>query len=285
MLHRELRRIERETPFVTVKHLSAKQIRAAKIPLPPIAEQRRIALILNQADALRAKRRNQTSQLDQLVYGLFNKLAPPRGEQSWPRIPLTSAYWFQEGPGVRNWQFVHVGVKLLNVGNIKKDGTLDVDNTARFISNEEAAGKYNHFLVDPGDLLVASSGISFDSDGLLRTRGAFADATHLPLCMNTSTIRFKAIQGKSDLRFLSLWLNGLEFREQITKRVTGSAQQNFGPTHLKTLEISLPPLGIQATFASSVREINQGRLASLHASVELDALFASLQHRAFLGEL
>src|SRR5262249_9793824 len=66
-LPRALKEIEDLTPFVTVKHLSVKDIRGIVIPLPSIEEQRRIAEILDKADALRAKRRVAFAQLDELT--------------------------------------------------------------------------------------------------------------------------------------------------------------------------------------------------------------------------
>ena len=94
----------------------------------------------------------------------------------WPTLPLADAYWFQEGPGVRKWQFRNNGIKLLNVANITKQGVLDLSKTDRYLGEEEVADKYSHFLIDEGDLVIASSGISFDEDGLLRTRGAFVES-------------------------------------------------------------------------------------------------------------
>ncbi len=165
-------------------------------------------------------------------------------------LNFSDAYWFQEGPGVRKWQFTTSGIKLLNVANITTDGTIDLTKTDRCLSEAEVEQKYKHFLADAGDLVIASSGISFDSDGFLRTRGAFVEQRHLPLCMNTSTIRFKAEKGISDLHFLKFWLDSFEFREQITRLVTGSAQQNFGPSHLKQLSISLPPIAEQKRISA-----------------------------------
>ena len=59
---------------------------------------------------------------------------------------------------VRNYQYTKTGVKLLNVGNFVNN-VLELDNTDRYISEEEAYGKYEHFLVDERDLLIACSGI------------------------------------------------------------------------------------------------------------------------------
>ena len=190
----------------------------------------------------------------------------------WPCLPLSEAFWFQEGPGVRKWQFTHSGIKLLNVGNIEKEGTLNLAKTDRHLSEEEVANKYSHFLVDAGDLVIASSGISFDDDGFLRTRGAFVEKHQLPLCLNTSTIRFKAIEGVSDLCFLRFWLNGHEFRSQITKLVTGTAQQNFGPSHLKAIKITLPPLKEQRRIADVLIRAEELRSKRREAIAQLNTL-------------
>ena len=58
---------------------------------------------------------------------------------------LSEVAFFQEGPGVRKFQFRNEGVKLLNVGNINR-GVLDTSTTKLYISEDEAYGKYKHFL-------------------------------------------------------------------------------------------------------------------------------------------
>ena len=192
------------------------------------------------------------------------------------KVSLDEIFWFQEGPGVRNWQFQKEGIKLLNVANIEKNGQLNLAKTDRHLAPDEANGKYAHFLLDEGDLVIASSGISFDTDGMLRTRGAFVEREHLPLCLNTSTIRFKPKDGRSDLKFLRHWLDGSEFRGQITKLVTGSAQQNFGPTHLKALRISVPPLEEQRRIAAILDQAETLRTQRRTALALLDSLTQSL---------
>ena len=265
-----------------IRRIILSDLKKVEFPLPPLDEQRRIAAILDQLDALRSMRLNIITALDDLVRSMFSEAS---GAGQFTVMPLPDAYWFQEGPGIRKWQFTDTGVKLLNVGNITVDGRLDLSKTERHVSADEANGRYKHFLVDPGDLVIASSGISFDSDGLLRTRGAFVDDVDLPLCMNTSTIRFKAKTGLSDLTYLRSWLNSAEFRSQISRLVTGSAQLNFGPSHLKQMQITLPPVSIQERFAQQVGAIERHRTRCLEMLTQSDQMTASIQSDAFSGSI
>lgn len=269
----------------TIKGITRDVVASIEMVLPSLEKQRRIAALLDKADSLRTKRRAALAQLDRLAQSIFQD-AMQRAERNGCVVitKFEDVFWFQEGPGVRKWQFTDSGVKLLNVGNIEKSGVLDLNKTGRHISLDEAKEKYRHFMCDVGDLVIASSGISIQDDGLLSTRGAFIKAHHLPLCMNTSTIRFKT-KGESSLVFLHAWLSSLEFRSQMTKLVTGSAQLNFGPSHLRELRISLPSKELQDDVTAALRSLQTGRAAYEQVCQMTAALFHSLQSRAFAGEL
>lgn len=160
----------------------------------------------------------------------------------WSIEELPNLVFFQEGPGVRNNQYTDSGVKLLNVANLK-DGNVYLDNTDRYISEEEAYGKYSHFLVDEGDLIIASSGIKVE---YFDKKMGFAKKEHLPLCMNTSTIRFKTLDDNIlDIEYFAYFLKTNYFKKQISRLITGSAQLNFGPSHLKQIKVILPPIETQ----------------------------------------
>lgn len=164
----------------------------------------------------------------------------------WEMVPIPDVVFFQEGPGVRNTQYTTTGIKLLNVANLQ-DGKIDLSKSDRYISEYEAHGKYKHFLVDEGDLIIASSGIQVD---YFEKKMGFINASHLPLCMNTSTIRFKSLNDdKLSIRFFMYCLKTLQFKGQLKRLITGSAQLNFGPSHIKKMEIPLPPLHIQRQIA------------------------------------
>ena len=151
-------------------------------------------------------------------------------------INISDVLWFQEGPGVRNTQYTTDGVKLLNVTNLI-NGNVDTTNTNRYISKEEAYGKYKHFLADEGDLVIASSGIKVE---YFDKKMGFIRKEQLPLCMNTSTIRFKVTDEKRlSIRYFMYYLKSNHFKEQLGQQITGSAQLNFGQSHLKKMVFQL----------------------------------------------
>lgn len=163
----------------------------------------------------------------------------------WKKLKIAKKLFFQEGPGVRKWQFTDKGIKLLNVGNINL-GQVDLSATDKHLSTEEATGKYAHFLVDEGDLLIACSGIVVDN---FHNKIAFAKKEHLPLCLNTSTMRFKALEDDVDLNYFKYFLQTVHFTSQLQKLITGSAQLNFGPSHIKKIDFLLPPIKTQKQIA------------------------------------
>lgn len=202
-------------------------------------------------------------------------------QNNWKLKKLDKVTFFQEGPGVRNHQYATNGVKLLNVANLF-EGQLDISRSNRFISEEEAYGKYSHFLVDEGDLIIACSGIKVD---YFHKKMGFAKKEHLPLCMNTSTMRFKTLdENILDLQYLAYFLKSNFFKNQIQKLITGSAQLNFGPSHIKKIDILIPPLQTQ----KKIVEVLDKAQALIDARIEqislMDELIQSVFYEMFGDE-
>lgn len=169
------------------------------------------------------------------------------------KVLFTDVVWFQEGPGIRLNQYTSTGIKLLNVSNLI-NGKIDLSTSDRYISKEEAYGKYKHFLVDENDFIIASSGIKVD---YFEKKMGFVPKKDLPLCMNTSTIRFKSLNKTIlDIRYFMYFLKSNEFKRQLNKQITGSAQLNFGPSHLKKMFIPLIPLLEQKKIVNILDKIN-----------------------------
>lgn len=145
-------------------------------------------------------------------------------------VRLEDFAFYQEGPGIRNWQYVDSdGVKFINIRCIN-DNDMQLED-ANMISREEAYGIYKHFMVQEDDILVSTSGTL--------GRLAIARKEHLPLCMNTSVIRFRPLI-KKNYPYLFCFLMSDEFKNLIISMANGSAQLNFGPTHIKKINLFLP---------------------------------------------
>jgi len=164
----------------------------------------------------------------------------------WRVVSLPDYVFFQEGPGLRKWQWTTDGMKVINVTNILSDGSVDVNNTGRYISLDEFRSKYSHFSVEDDDIVVASSGNTYGKVGRINSR-------HLPIMMNTSVIRFHPRDPEIvHPGFLYAFIRSPLFRDQIETYVIGSAQPNFGPYHLKRMSIPVPPFRIQRRVADII---------------------------------
>lgn len=214
-----------------------KTVSQTTIPLPPtLIEQRAIATALTDVD-------NLISALDRLInkkkaikQGAMQELLTGKRrlegfEGEWEERSLPEVCWFQEGPGLRNWQFTKDGMKVINVTNLE-NGYLNLERTDRHISKEEFERMYKHFEIDNGDIVMASSGNSYGKVSIVREQD-------LPLVMNTSVIRFKALKAL-DYYYLLTFLKSKYFKDQIDLLITGGAQPNFGPFHLRKVTISVP---------------------------------------------
>lgn len=151
-------------------------------------------------------------------------------------VKLNDYVYFQEGPGIRNSQNTSEGVRFLNI-RCFVDGRLDTASMKK-VSENEAYGKYKHFLLDVGDYVVSSSG----------TLGRIAEVypEDIPVMLNTSTIRFRPIKNEFlDRLYLRYFLESEVFQQQVKSLATGSVQLNYGPSHLAFVEMPLPPIKSQ----------------------------------------
>lgn len=242
-----------------------------KVPVPPLPEQRKIAKILSTWDKaistterlIDNSKQQKKALMQQLLTGKRRLINRERKSSStrkgyakaklgelpddWDVCLLSKFYWYQEGPGVRKHQFTDSGVKLFNGTNIQ-NARINLSNTKTHISSKEAEGPYNHFLADEGDLVIACSGISVEK---FDEKIAFIKKEHLPLCMNTSTMRFKVKEGTNAcLIFLQYFMMSPLFKNQIRRQITGSAQLNFGPSHVGKCFIAMPSLTEQKKIST-----------------------------------
>lgn len=166
--------------------------------------------------------------------------------KSWIKIPLKDCVYFQEGPGLRKWQFGESGIPFLNIRTLN-NGRID-KSKCQFVLIEEFEGKYEHFLLNEGDIIVSSSG----TIGKL----AVVKSEDLPLMLNTSVIRYRTLFAEHlSQSFLKFYLQSHHFFKQINSSKTGSAIENYGPSHLKEMSILIPPFNEQRRIVAKLEKL------------------------------
>lgn len=164
---------------------------------------------------------------------------------NWQTKKLSDVCFFQEGPGIRKYEYKKNGYPIINVRCVQ-DGYIDLSN-AQAVDPKFIKEKWAHFQVEEGDILFTTSGTI--------GRTAMATKDDLPLLMNTSVVRFKSLDEKElDRYFLAWLLRSPKFIEEVKSYSSGTAQKNVGPTHLKLISISYPPLSEQKRIVKILDE-------------------------------
>lgn len=270
-------------------NLSLQQVSDFKLYKPPLPEQKKIASILTAVDEVIENTQKQIDKLQDLKKATMNELLTKGidhtefkdselGEipEGWNRLPLKKICFFQEGPGLRNWQYRKKGVRFINIRCIK-NGDIDA-SIAQHLSVEEVEEKYQHFLLDEGDYVLSSSG-TIGRLALVRKR-------HLPLLLNTSVIRFRSLDNsRLDSLYLRHFLQSSQFFNKISEQSQGSAQVNFGPTHLNLLYVIIPPLPEQKKIASILTSVDEVIEDSQKQVKKLQSLKKSLMQDLLTGKV
>lgn len=268
------------TPFVTgttrgkLTKAGASEI---VIPCPPLAEQRRIAKVLDQAEELKAKRRAALAQLDILTQAIFLDLFgdPATNPKGWPISKISdllesASYGTSEKAGTTG-EF-----PVLRMNNITRTGEINLTDL-KFM--HLPTNKRERYLVRAGDVLFnrTNSAELVGKSAIYRDKRQMAYAGYL--------VRLRT-DDKNDPEYLSAFLNTSYAKKMLRgmcKSIIGMA--NINATEVQAMKIAHPPTPLQREFARRVAAIDKLKAAHRTSLVEFDTLFAALQHRAFRGEL
>lgn len=277
---------ERRAAGATVKNLNIELVKGVDVLLPPLPEQRRIAEVLDRAEALRAKRRTALAELDSLTQSIFLDMFgdPVSNPKGWPTEELGELVSeFRYGTSNKSQTQGKPALRIPNVIG----GRIDFSDL-KVVPVESA--DFERLRLRDGDLLfVRTNGnpdfvgrcAVFDSD-VARTSG-FADNEFI---FASYLIRARFSADAITPVFLREYLLGAEGRRQLRSRSKTSAGQfNINTENLGAIPVPLPPVLLQREFARRVQAVEKLKAAQRASLAEMDALFATLQHRAFRGEL
>ncbi len=254
-----------------------------QLPLPPLAEQKRIARILDQADALRARRREAIAQIDTFLQAVFlDMFGDPSGE-AWA-FRTVEDIARQERGAVRTGpfgsqllhsEFVDAGIAVIGIDNVVSNEFRN--GQTRFIT-EEKYKKLRRYTVHPGDVLITIMGTCGRCAIVPRDIGVAINTKHL-CCITLN----QEICLPSFLH--SYFLRHPMARRYLNRQAKGAIMSGLNMGIIKRLPVPIPPLQLQRRFAAIVESVEAQKTHMRAHLAELDTLFASLQSRAFRGEL
>lgn len=255
-------------------------VKAHRVLLPPLVEQRRIAEILDRADGMRAKRRQGLAQLDSLTQsiflGLFGNLDPKATR--WPMVTFSKIIRETRLGLVRGATAIgqSLSVPYVRMNAIARTGQLDLTNVMRTDATDDEIHEYS---LSPGDFLFNTR----NSRELVGKTALFrASGTYL---FNNNILRIRFIEGVEPEFVAAAFQTPFVQRELESRKAGTTSVFAIYYKDLSTLPLPLPPTTLQQEFARCVAQINKLRESVVLSGAELDVLFTSLQYRAFRREL
>ena len=258
-----------------ISNLNVDRCRRLCLPLPSLPEQRRIAAILDKADALQAKRRAALAHLDTFTQSIFLDMFgdPATNPKGWPYSRLGDVTDFYAGstlPAGDAFDGQADGYFLLKVSDMNLAG------------NEVYLESCQQWSAEPG----AASSTCPAASIVIPKRGGAIGTNKKRIAVRPSVLdpNLMAIWPRPDLielSFLYSWLLRLDL-DSIT---SGSSVPQLNKRDLDPLSIPVPPLEAQREFSRKFGAMEGVIMLHDRALSVCDTLFAALQHGAFQGEL
>ena len=266
----------------TFLQVTKEDICSLEITLPPLAEQRRIASILDQADELRQKRQQAIEKLDQLLQATFIDMFgdPVSNPKGWDLVRVGEVVnEFIGGKNIECPDESDSDYKILKVSAV----------TSKVYKPHESKFAPNTFepnplaIVEKGDLLFSRANTTE-----LVAATAYVWETPENIVLPDKLWKF-SISDESKVNKLYLWdlFKNIEFRNELSKLSSGTSgsMKNISKGKLNELKMPLPPKELQDKFAEFSTKLWVQIKTFQQSSDSLDSLFNSLQNQAFNGTL
>lgn len=247
-----------------------------EIPLPPLPEQKRIAAILDKADAIRRKRQQAIQLADDFLRAVFLDMFgdPVTNSKGLRVVPLISICEKVTDGTHQSPKWESSGVPFLFISNIV-DGKINYD-TNKFISDETFAELTRTTLIEKGDILYT-------------TVGSYGNVAVVPgdrdFCFQRHIAHIKPSRQMVDPQFLAGMLSSSVVRQQADRLVRGVAQKTLNLRELKEIKVFDLPMEDQENYLRIIDPINKVAERQLFSGRELDKKFNALSQKAFLGQL
>ena len=273
-----LKRIEEKTPFVTVKHLSAKELNKIEIPILPLEEQRKIAETLSKVDELIAFRDRQLAKLDELVKARFVEMFgnPIENTMNWPKKLLrdiTTKIGSGATPKGGRESYPNAGVSLIRSMNVY-DGQFLYKDLAHL--TDEQATQLNGVTVEAEDVLVNITGASV-------ARSCVVPKDVLPARVNQHVAIVRCNRELLNPIFTNKMFINNEFKKALLSigESGGATRQAITKKQLEELSVVVPPLSIQNEFFTFSECVDQQKQTVQQSLDKLELMKKALMQEYF----
>ncbi len=266
-----LKAIEEKTPFVTVKHLSARELNKIVVPVPTKDEQKRIADILQKVDALITARREQLAKLDELVKSRFNELF---GDGNFSSALFGDACVFlrngasiKQTKGAGGYPITRIETLANDVFNVDRLGYADITDLE----------KYQSYVLQTGDILISH----INSVAYLGRAVQYRGQLDSPIIhgMNLLCARITDSYNPTYIEWFFKTPMAKTYIASITKKAVNQA--SITTSDLKKMSIPTPPLELQEQFAAFVEQTDKSKLTIQQSLAQLETLKKALMQKFF----
>lgn len=273
-MKKALKAIEDKTPFVTVKHLSAKELNKIIVHIPPMEEQKRIADSIKKTEEIIGIRKKQLQLLDDLVKARFVEMfGDILSDNKLPLVQLKELADIGSSKRIYANEYVDSGIPFYRSKEIRELGAGLKPSVELFIKQErygEIKEKYG--VPKIGDILIAAIGATIGYSWIVDT--------DKPFYYKDGNLIILSTKNNVNPIFLNHTI-GILIEDFKSKGVAGSAQLALTIEKLEKMQVVNPNIELQNKFAAFVEQTNKSKVVVQKAIDEAQSLFNSLMQEYF----
>ncbi|GIA18972.1 restriction endonuclease subunit S [Vibrio cholerae] len=264
-----------KTITTSIPGLNRDDLYDSEIPLPPLAEQKRIAAILDKADAIRRKRQQAIQLADEFLRAVFLEMFgdPVTNPKGW-EVKTLSELVDKLGDGLHGTPvYEQTGGYYFINGNNLRNGRIQINENVKKVSETE-------YVKHKKELNINTMFVSING-----TIGNVAFYRNEPVVLGKSVCYFNIADGVIDKEYLFYLMSSEYFIRYATSKATGSTIKNVSLKTMREFPVPIPDKSAQQLFVKYIEIVKSLNCMEDESVSYSDSLFNSLSQKAFSGQL